>query len=930
MKGTRYVDGVLTTQEHLNNTDQRKSEAIKERFGSLTSYGIVSDGGNPLALTYVDSTHFSVTQGEAYCAFDKTNTSPGHGNTGERIYAPSSLTNHLIKNTGEDNHIFVVYVETHKDRQLDEASIAHYTSKVDSFVIAQLTASGLSSLDSGGTVYIANNPVHANQTDFYSLSNDELDDTFGVGKWTLNGSVLEVGLNVTDHNSVYLGTFNFSGARIDVETGARIIPTFYIDDNALNLDNIEQVAQGNHRLNQHSNGIIGAATALECTVDATGSPDELNITSLGGTDYAYMGGRKLDSTSIISTQLNIIANPTNFPTDGADYYIYYYYNVSAGTFQTVSGVVGSTTVTGGASVNDNYMILCKVYVDTSAGTIESYSGDNRYASGSGSSPVTDLRIFGTLQTNNISDDTLGEMGGHNLLPNGEFEEGFAGQAPVGWFGNGILNAATSIGGRYSLELGSSEIALSRAIPYNRLNIYNLEASAKAAGGTGTYEVGLRGYVGKEWGDTDISNDATAPFNIAYKAAISAATKVASGAMETADFSSSDWAWTTPAGGSYTAADLDKIKYIKAYVKNISGSTIYIDNVKLADKQGITATTTEINTICDGITATAVEANQALDGISVDVTDVNLNTLTAGAATDASSLHSHTTANLNDTTATGGNLNTLTGGGSTSLHSHPGGVTNGDSHNHSGGDGATIGTDGVNQNSIANNSVGQNELRTTLPGAVSTTLVHAQLTLPGGSYGFYPQISMSVTSSAYHLASLLSPRDADGNLHSDAGFTSYTSILTLGAAGGITMYAKQRYISASPPYKVGARTWGHFLYLLVNSTGDVLSSYEAEDPPYAYNGPDHNAKDSIDRIHAVPHPFVDYWERDPATDGLEIILVDLRDTDMPAWRADILPQGKGIIEDLGGINKKGKIITPASLGMPNIPGHSNIVKVRARI
>lgn len=41
-----------------------------------------------------------------------------------------------------------------------------------------------------------------------------------------------------------------------------------------------------------------------------------------------------------------------------------------------------------------------------------------------------------------------------------------------------------------------------------------------------------------------------------------------------------------------------------------------------------------------VTATATEINQALDGISANVTDTNLNTLTAGSSSNADALHSH--------------------------------------------------------------------------------------------------------------------------------------------------------------------------------------------------------------------------------------------------------------------------------------------------
>jgi len=46
-----------------------------------------------------------------------------------------------------------------------------------------------------------------------------------------------------------------------------------------------------------------------------------------------------------------------------------------------------------------------------------------------------------------------------------------------------------------------------------------------------------------------------------------------------------------------------------------------------------------------VTATATEINDALDGISANVTDTNLNTLTAGAASDANALHTHSNVNI---------------------------------------------------------------------------------------------------------------------------------------------------------------------------------------------------------------------------------------------------------------------------------------------
>ena len=230
---------------------------------------------------------------------------------------------------------------------------------------------------------------------------------------------------------------------------------------------------------------------------------------------------------------------------------------------------------------------------------------------------------------------------------------------------------------------------------------------------------------------------------------------------------------------------------------------------------------------------------------------------------------------------------------------------------------TVDAGSVDQAAIDTAAVGQGELKTA-QGAVSTSsggFVH--LTLPGGSYGFYPQFKSSQSSSVYEAKFI-----ANVTLG-----ISYVTYIALDSDGTRTIYAQQRYLQASPPYKIGNKKWGHFLYLLVNGQGDIIASYEAEDPPYAYNGPPQNGKDSIERIQAVPHPFVDYYDRDPAVDGLEIVLVDLREHNTKRWRADNAKQGKGILEDLGHINKKGKIVTPQELGINNIQGFTDKVKIR---
>ena len=928
MKGSQYNDSVLVSQDQLRRTDQDKSSSIKERFNALISHGIIEDGSNPLTLTYSGGATINISGGEAYCDFDKTNTSPEYGNTGERIYVPSSLTSLDIKGGviagGDPRHFFAVYVEIHKNRKLDEVNVAHYTEKDDSYIVAQLTDADLTTLNSAGSIYVSDNYVHSIQTDLTSLSDEELNDTFGSSRWDRTGDFL-VDVTMTEFNSVYLGTAD-DAPSVSTEYGTRVRPVMFINEDVLNLPDIEDLSQENHRKKQHSNGISGSIAAFQATVDGTTVPDELNITDLTNNEFGYIGGHRVSTGDIASGYLSSIqaTNNSYFPDGGYDYYVYVIYDSSTGTFKTTAFKVADVPAALVSNGEENYLLIGKVYIDAGRNTIEAYNGDNRYSAASSTNPITDLRKFGTIDSINISDDGFSSIAGDNLISNGDFEGGITNDIPTEWSGNGgILDNVNLLGGKHSLLLEQNEIVISNPIPYNQLATYNLRVAAKAAGTNGTYTVGVRGYVGKDWADVELSDDATAPTNIAYLSTITTEAKTTAWVDSGPGiFTSADWSWTTPTGGAYTSGDLDLIKYIRIFIRanNDGSSDLYIDNVKLFDNNNVAATSTEINQaldgisanvtdtnlnaltggsdtalhthtlangatnvsatatevnrIADGITATAAEANQALDGISANVTDTNLNTLTAGAASDADSLHTHP-----DIEA--------------------GNVTNGDSHDHNGGDG---------------NQIPQGGLKTST-GEVSGDGVN--LTLPGGEYGFYPQGKVLTGNLDLQIAKL-------------STHTSYLTTVWI-EAGASTGYVQQRYITASPPYIVGNQTWGHFLYLLVETaTGNVKASYEAPDPPYAYNGPEHNLKDSPDRIAEVPHPFADYYDKDPSVDGLEITLVDLRATDVTKWKSDNAQQGKGILEDLANnVNPGGQVIPPQALGLGNIPGFTDKVKIRKK-
>lgn len=122
------------------------------------------------------------------------------------------------------------------------------------------------------------------------------------------------------------------------------------------------------------------------------------------------------------------------------------------------------------------------------------------------------------------------------------------------------------------------------------------------------------------------------------------------------------------------------------------------------------------------------------------------------------------------------------------------------------------------------SVGQGDLRTSV-GSVSISSSSGLRTLPGGLYGFYPQISRTGSSGT-----------ATAQIYSSAAASSYASYIYLVSGSGNSLTARQNYITSSPPYDLGDGEAGGFFYALVNSAGYIVSTYIADAPPWAYNGP----------------------------------------------------------------------------------------------
>jgi hypothetical protein len=178
--------------------------------------------------------------------------------------------------------------------------------------------------------------------------------------------------------------------------------------------------------------------------------------------------------------------------------------------------------------------------------------------------------------------------------------------------------------------------------------------------------------------------------------------------------------------------------------------------------------------------------------------------------------------------------------------------------------------GISEAKLAASAVSQGKLKTTT-GEVSATGPSADsiLTLPGGEYGFYPQLKCGTTGSVFRLAVM-----GHGTYDSAvvgitaAGWTAYKTQIYFRVESD-TFYARQRYVTASGK--------DHWIFLLVvkkdyqtelpstgeviwHRKGQVLSSYQAPDHPSANQG----GATELD----IPHPFGNY---DP--EKHEIVLVD---------------------------------------------------------
>ena len=169
---------------------------------------------------------------------------------------------------------------------------------------------------------------------------------------------------------------------------------------------------------------------------------------------------------------------------------------------------------------------------------------------------------------------------------------------------------------------------------------------------------------------------------------------------------------------------------------------------------------------------------------------------------------------------------------------------------------------VTEAKLANGAVSQAKLKTST-GSVSTGITNlTNLTLPGGEYGFYPQLQ--APDGVTITAQIAVPLYATAFVTNIAIAPNYV---------GNTVYARQRYVTSSGEV--------HWVFILRDKvTKETISMYQAPDHPCFGNG----GKPLL-----VPHPFGSY---DP--DKHEIIVINPSDEDIfnmqDAWRECIFILG----------------------------------------
>ena len=138
--------------------------------------------------------------------------------------------------------------------------------------------------------------------------------------------------------------------------------------------------------------------------------------------------------------------------------------------------------------------------------------------------------------------------------------------------------------------------------------------------------------------------------------------------------------------------------------------------------------------------------------------------------------------------------------------------------------AEIAAGAVTSSEIAASAITRTEIKATTGEVSTSSSTQVNLTLPGGSWGFFPAVKAD------------SGIDATIATSAVAVGTSYVANIAMGTDGSGTAYAQQLYIQASPPYDLGDGEIPMFIFAIIdNATGKAESIYSAPEAPWHYNG-----------------------------------------------------------------------------------------------
>jgi len=197
---------------------------------------------------------------------------------------------------------------------------------------------------------------------------------------------------------------------------------------------------------------------------------------------------------------------------------------------------------------------------------------------------------------------------------------------------------------------------------------------------------------------------------------------------------------------------------------------------------------------------------------------------------------------------------------------------------------------IGQAEMRDSAIGQSELRTafqsfTLPSAGSQVTWTDPIVLAGGSYTLGVSLGDDDEPSDIWQGGV-----TNSGLPTDVYW--YRADRLSGVSNGLT--GTSRYITASPPYNLGNGDCSHFIFVKLASNGDIISTYSAGAPPWAYNGPTDIRPDEVitknkkvrkykNVLVSKPAPpweggDIDLWEKGPVYKKREIDH-DLKNADM---------------------------------------------------